>query len=219
MYELQGKGLLVNNRAAKFFLQGEHEPPTEALRKLVQGDFDTPEQKIGKFQTDRAWESCMTMNQCASGGGWSYRPDCKTISYRETLHTLINTVTGDGNLLLNVGPMPTGEFPPDQVAILKKMGTWLKKNGESIYGTRGGPFPNGEWGGVTQKNNKIYVHVLKWPEDGSSLRLPALEKKVLRAKGLNVRDPVVRQNSAGIQIELPLSRRDPLNSIIVLETQ
>ena len=91
------------------------------LQSLVNGDYDTPEQQIGKFQTGWAWESCMTMTKC-EGGGWSYRPDGKTIPYKEVVQTLVQTVTGDGNLLLNVGPLPTGEFPADQVVILKKVG-------------------------------------------------------------------------------------------------
>ncbi|MDA0349479.1 MAG: alpha-L-fucosidase [Verrucomicrobia bacterium] len=218
MYSLQGEDLLVNNRAARFILQGDHEPPTEALKKLVQGDFDTPEQKVGKFQTDRAWESCMTVNKCDTGGGWSYRPDCSTKSFKEIIHTLVQSVTGDGNLLLNVGPLPTGEFPADQVTILKKMGAWLKKNGESIYGTRGGPIPNGEWGGVTQRGNTIYVHVLNWPEDGSPLVLPALEQKVVSSQGFNVKNPVLRQTASGIEIDLASGNRDEIDSIIVLQT-
>ena len=222
MYELQGENLLVNNRAAKFIKREkgkQYEPDTPALKKLVLGDYDTPEQRIGKFQADRAWESCMTMTKCKEGGGWSYRPDGTTISYKETIQRLVHTVTGDGNLLLNVGPLPTGEFPADQVAILKKMGTWLKQNGKSIYETRGGPLHNGPWGGMTQKGNRIYVHVLNWPEDGSPLVLPALEKKIIHSNGLNVKKPTVKQTSAGTQIELSAKNRDEIDSIIVLETE
>ncbi|MFT4566337.1 MAG: alpha-L-fucosidase [Cyclobacteriaceae bacterium] len=222
MYGLQGDKLLVNNRAARFIKKQKgkiYEPDTPELKKLVLGDFDTPEQKIGKFQTDRAWESCMTMNKCKDGGGWSYRPDCTTISYKEAIHTLVHTVVGDGNLLLNVGPMPTGEFPTDQLAVLKKMGKWLKKNGESIYGTRGGPVPNGEWGGMTFKDNKIFVHILKWPEDGSPLMLPAIDKKIISSKGLNVKNPTVKQTAEGVQIELSLKKRDEIDSIILLELE
>ena len=218
MYSLQGDNLLVNNRAAKFVKGAKDSPPSEAIEKLVDGDYDTPEQKIGKFQTDRAWESCMTMTKC-DGGGWSYRPDGKTISYEETLQTLVHTVTGDGNLLLNVGPLPTGEFPADQVQILKKIGKWLRKNGESIYGTRGGPLPNGKWGGMTQKGNKIYVHILNWPQDGSPLVLGALDKKIISSKGLNVADPRVKQTSKGIEIELSAKNRDEIDSIVVLNTK
>lgn len=218
MYSLQGEDLLVNNRAARFVKGAKDSPPSEELQKLVKGDFDTPEQEIGKFQTDRAWESCMTMTH-VEGGGWSYRPDGRTISYKEVVQTLVQTVTGDGNLLLNVGPLPTGEFPADQVVILKKMGKWLKKNGESIYGTRGGPVPNGEWGGMTFKDNKIFVHILNWPQDGSPVLLPVLDKKIVYSKGLNVKNPSVKQTKEGVEIDLPAKNRDEIDSIIVLEME
>ncbi|SEA93010.1 alpha-L-fucosidase [Flavobacterium gillisiae] len=217
MYSLQGKTLLVNDRGARFVKGAKDAPPSEELQKLVEGDFDTPEQKIGKFQTDQAWESCMTMTKCVDGGGWSYRPDGKTMPFKEVIQTLVQTVTGDGNLLLNVGPLPTGEFPADQIAILKKIGKWLLKNGESIYGTRGGPIANGEWGGMTFKGNKIYLHILKWPEDGSPLVLPTLDKKIVSSKGLNVKNPVVKQTSKGTEIDLHANKRDEIDSIIVLE--
>ena len=191
MYSLQGSDLLVNNRAAKFIKKEKgktYGPGTPELESLVQGDFDTPEQKIGKFQTDRAWESCMTMTKVIKryGGGWSYRPDGTTIPYEEVINTLVQSVTGDGNLLLNVGPLPTGEFPADQIVILKRMGQWLNQYGESIYGTRGGPVPNGKWGGTTHSGNKIYVHILNWPEDGSPLVLSAPDIRIAQSKGLNV---------------------------------
>jgi len=218
MYSLQGETLLVNNRAARFVKGAKDSPPGPAIQKLVRGDYDTPEQKIGKFQTDRAWESCMTMTQC-QGGGWSYRPDGTTISYDKTLQTLVHTVTGDGNLLLNVGPLPTGEFPADQVEILKKVGQWLKKNGESIYGTRGGPLPNGKWGGMTQKGDRIYVHILEWPQDGSPLVLPALDKEIISSKGLNVTGSHVKQTVEGTEIELPEKNRAEVDSIVVLNTK
>lgn len=225
MYELQGDDLLVNNRAARFIKRQKgkkYEPEDPEVKEMVLGDYDTPEQKIGKFQTDRAWESCMTMSSCShesGGGGWSYRSDCKTISYKETVQTLVHSAVGDGNLLLNVGPLPSGEFPADQVKILKKMGKWLDKNGESIYGTRGGPVPNGEWGGMTYKDNKIYVHVLNWPEDGSPLLIPAPDRKIIRTSGLNVKNPDLKQSSKGIEITLPEKRRDEIDSIIILEIE
>lgn len=220
MYDLQGDDLLVNNRAARFIRKEKGEkyaPDDPELKKLVLGDYDTPEQKLGKFQTDRAWESCMTMNNCKEGGGWSYRPDCSTISYKKAVQTLVNAVVGDGNLLLNVGPKPSGEFPADQVAVLKKMGKWLQKNGESIYGTRGGPIPNGTWGGMTFKDNKIYVHVMNWPEDGSPLQIPALDKEIVSFRGLNVKHPEVRQTKSGTEISLDKKHRDEIDSIIVLD--
>ena len=56
--------------------------------------------------------------------------------------------------------MPDGTIQPEFVERLHAIGAWLSKNGESIYGTRGGPVPPQEWGVTTQKGYKVYVHIL-----------------------------------------------------------
>ena len=58
------------------------------------------------------------MTECTDGGGWSYRPDGRTRRFEECLRMLVNCAAGDGNLLLNVGPLPTGEIAADQQAVL-----------------------------------------------------------------------------------------------------
>ncbi len=74
------------------------------------------------------------------GTQWSWKPEDKIKSAGEVIHVLAQCAGGDGNLLLDVGPMPDGRIEPRQVAVLKQVGAWLDKNGESIYGTRGGPW-------------------------------------------------------------------------------
>src|ERR1019366_9248113 len=98
------------------------------------GDFDKPEQRLGEFQNTRPWESCMCVVD-AAGGGWSYRPDGKVKSYAACMKTLLGCATGDGNLLLDVGPDSTGVIPAGQAEALRKVGAWLKQYGQSIYGT------------------------------------------------------------------------------------
>jgi len=176
----------------------------------LDGDFATPEQHVGRFQNDRPWESCITL-----GRQWAWKPEDQIKSREECIRILVQTVTGDGNLLLNVGPMPTGEIESRQVERLKEVGSWLKTYGESIYETRGGPFPNGEWGGSTFKGNKVYVHVLRWPE--GSLQLPALKQKIVRSKVLSGGEVKVIQNEKGVTIEMPAAGRNPLDTVIQLE--
>lgn len=120
------------------------------------GDYDTPEQRIGRFQIDRPWETCMTI--CKQ---WAWKPDDKMKSLNECLHTLLRTAGGDGNLLFNVGPMPSGEIEGRQVERLKEMGAWLTRNGEAIYGTRGGPWKPTARLVSTRRDNKIYLHLLE----------------------------------------------------------
>ena len=213
MYSLQSRNLLVNNRSAKFINKTKDTPTPEVL-KLVDGDFDTPEQKIGKYQYGRAWESCMTINRCEDTGGWSYRPTCATRSYEECMKMLINCATGDGNFLLNIGPMPTGEIQSDQVDVLGKMGKWLKKYGHTVYGTRGGPFVSGPWGGFTYKKNKVYLHLLD--ASTTKLTLPALKEKIVSAKVITGGCVTFKQSDNGVEINISSHETNPIDVIVEL---
>lgn len=211
IYGLQPK-ILVNNRAAAF-IRPTNDRPSPEIGALVRGDFDTPEQQIGKYQTDRAWESCVTLTHCAvDGGGWSYRPDGRTRDFGECVRMLASCATGDGNLLLNVGPLPTGEIDPKQVQVLGKMGQWLAKYGESIYGTRGGPIRNGAWGGSTCRGDKIWLHVFEW--QGDSISVGPLKKTVKSARTLTGGEAKVTQTGETLQITLPKAQQDPIDTII-----
>jgi alpha-L-fucosidase len=119
------------------------------------GDFDTPEQQVGKFNNTRFWESCM----CLAGGVWSYKPDAEVMSFERCLKTLVNCAGGDGNLLLNAGPAPDGVIEPQQKERLLEIGRWLSKYGESIYKTRGGPIMPTENYACTCRGNTVYLHI------------------------------------------------------------
>jgi len=142
-------------------------------RTGAKGDFDTPEQRVGNFQTTRAWETCMTI-----GRQWAWKPDDEVKSLEQCLHNLIRSAGGDGNLLFNVGPRPDGTIEPLQVERLKEMGEWLNKYGYSIYGTRGGPFKPADWGVSTRKENKVYLHILKWSGDSPKIAIPDIGTKI-----------------------------------------
>ncbi len=173
-------------------------------------DYYTPEQRIGKFDDQRPWETCMTL-----GTQWAWKPNDNIKSLKECLHILIKCVGGDGNLLLNVGPMPDGRIESRQAERLREMGQWLKKNGESIYGTRGGPLKPGKWGASTHKGNRIYVHVLNWP--GETLSLPSVGKKIAATSVLTGGKADVKQTKDGITITVPKEYRQDIDTIVVLE--
>jgi alpha-L-fucosidase len=172
-------------------------------------DFDTPEQTIGRFQNTRAWETCMTIcNQ------WAWKPGDEMKSLEQCIRTLVRCAGGDGNLLFNVGPMPSGEIEPRQVARLEEMGEWLAKFGASIYGTRGGPIRPGAWGCTTSKGNTLYVHVFEW--SGEGLRLPALDRKVLSATLLTGGFAGLHQDESGIELRVAAPDRRPIDTIVAL---
>ena len=203
--------IVMNNRLAELGAYNRQPPP-------YIGDFDTPEQRLGEFQNDRAWESCMCIVD-APGGGWSYRPDGKVKSFADCMRTLLGCATGDGNLLLDVGPDPLGEIPSDQAQRLQEMGQWLKRYGQSIYRTRGGPFHNGAWGGSTYKDKTVYLHVAQW--SGGRLDLPPLKSQVLKCTALTSPDAKVacEQSQQSLTISLPAAQQDNIDTIIALELE
>jgi alpha-L-fucosidase len=198
---------------------------SEALNKMVrqlqpeiiisprsgwQGDFDIRERKIGDAQNDRPWESC----DCLANS-WGYMPGKPVSSLRSVIHMLVKVAVRDGNLLLNVGPTAAGSIEPRQADRLAQVGDWLGKYGQSIYGTRGGPWAPATWGGCTYSGNKVYVHILDWTDD--EVTLPSMGCRVVGSGGLNVTDVDVRQTASDIRISVPLERRDAIDTIIALE--
>ena len=198
--------IIVNNRvgSARAGMEGTTAPGAFG------GDYDTPEQKVGNFQTDRPWESCITI--CEQ---WSWKPNDKLKSLKECLQTLVLCAGGDGNLLLNVGPMPDGRIEPRQVDRLNEIGRWLVANGRSIYGTRGGPFKPGAWGASTHKGNSIFIHVFQWPE--GALVLPQIGRKVVSSKVLTGGQVEVEQNARGVRIAVPKEFRQDIDTLIELK--
>ena len=173
-------------------------------------DYYTPEQRIGSYDDQRPWETCMTL-----GTQWSWKPDDKIKSAAEVVSILARTVGGDGNLLLDVGPMPDGRIETRQVEVLKQVGAWLKVNGESIYGTRGGPWKPTMALASTRKGKTIYVHILKWPD--GPVKLPGIPAKIVGAKLLADGAAVVRQGENGIEITVRPANRDALDTVVALQ--
>jgi alpha-L-fucosidase len=173
------------------------------------GDYDTPEQVVGAFKTDRPWETCMTL-----GTSWSWKTHDKIKSAKEVIRLLVMTVGSGGNLLLNVGPMPTGEIEPRQAAVLKEVGNWLKTNGSAVYGLRGGPFKPGAWGASVHNDHTIFLHILSWNDVPALFPPPGANiASVTRLDGRPVR---FAQNEKGFSIDVPGAERDPVDTILRL---
>ncbi len=206
LLELQ-PSLIINNRVSK---GRDGMAGTTKQSTLNCGDYDTPEQRIGGFNRERPWETCMTI--CRQ---WSWKPHDEMKSRKECIQTLIRTVGGDGNLLLNVGPMPDGRIEPRQVQRLKEMGAWLVRYGDGVYGTRGGPFKPGDWGASTCKNNKVYLFVMNWPID-RPLQLPGMGATIVETKTLSGGNATVQQMDQIINVELSDTERDEIATVIEL---
>ena len=177
---------------------------------------DLPGQNTAGFNTkyvatDIPLESSDTLNT-----SWGFNiGDSNYKSSAEIERRLVRAAGNNSNLLLNIGPYPNGEIDPQFVTRLEAVGEWLAKYGDSIYDTRGGPVPAGDWGVTTQKADKIYVHILNW---GSPLlALGPIQRKITTARQLVDNAPItVTQNADGVVLKLPPAQKDDPDRVIVL---
>lgn len=136
-------------------------------------------------------ETCETMN-----GMWGYKiTDQNYKSTKTLIHYLVKAAGRNANLLMNIGPQPDGCLPAVAVQRLKEMGEWMKTYGETIYGTRGGRVSPRDWGVTTEKDNKIFVHILNLKD--RSLFLPITDKNAKRAVDYVSRKAVKMQKCQG----------------------
>jgi alpha-L-fucosidase len=113
--------------------------------------------------------------------------------------------------------MPSGKIQPEFADRLKQVGAWLEKNGETIYGTRGGPLTPRPWGVTTRKGNKVYLHILNWPDP--VLAMPKMPKKVKSATFFKDGSKVefLEHDKYGFFIRNPQGFADENDTIVVLE--
>ena len=168
----------------------------------------SPGQKIG----DLPKETCETINQ-----SWGFNlKDQSHKSRKELIQYLVKASGYGANFLLNVGPMPNGKIQTEHIERLKEMGEWLTANGETIYGTRGGPLTARDWGVSTQKGNKVYIHILDWQDE--SLVIPSWGKKIKSAKLFKDKSAVkIVENDFGITLKIPKAKLDEVDTIVELE--
>ncbi|MBO9617643.1 MAG: alpha-L-fucosidase [Niabella sp.] len=161
------------------------------------------------------WEAIPTTNE--SYGYSKFDHSHKPVGH--FIRLLASAAAKGGNLLMNVGPMGDGEIAPEDQVILKGIGSWMQKNGESIYGTQATPLPMQSWGVSTAKPGRLYLHVFNYPADGKLYvggLLSAYKNAYLltdKARSLKIN----RVNKKDIVIELPKTAPDTINTVVVLE--
>lgn len=132
------------------------------------GDIVTPEQYTpGKAMQDKdgnavAWEGCQTFS-----GSWGYHRDESTWkSEEQCIKLLVDHVSRDGNLLMNVGPTARGFLDVRAEKGLSYFAKWMKYNSVSIYGCGAAPgltAPDGCRYTWNPKTNRLYLHIYSWP--------------------------------------------------------
>jgi alpha-L-fucosidase len=158
-------------------------------------------------------ETCETLNNA-----WGY--DLRDDNFKTTkqlIDLLVKAAGYGANLLLNVGPMPTGEIDDTSTNRLKEIGQWMATYGETIYGTKAGVIRPQPWGAITQKGNTHYIHILKKENDQLTLNFPATVKS---AKWLNIDAPLKwKQNKKTgeliLTLDAPLDELDSIVEVVV----
>lgn len=150
----------------------------------IPGDFATPEQyqPSGPMVVNGVevpWEACQTLN-----GSWGYDRD--NLDYKSAdmlIRMLVDGVSKDGNLLLNVGPTARGNFDPRAVESLRGIGNWMKLHSRAIYSAGPAAWTPPADARYTRRGDRLYVHLFAWPFE--YVHLPDLAGKVGYAQLLN----------------------------------
>jgi alpha-L-fucosidase len=214
---------MTPERAAKFMPELAKHPNLIYNNRLgggIDGDLETPEQFIPATGIPgKNWESCMTMNDT-----WGFKKNDHNWKSSETLvRNLVDIVSKGGNYLLNVGPTQMGNIPDPSIERLKEVGTWMRTNGEAIYGTAASPFKKLEWGRCTVKKqggkNIIYLHVFDLPTDGT-LWVPGLASKIKKVYALNNQEKKLgfEYENNNLKIDVSKVEKDAFVTVIALET-
>jgi alpha-L-fucosidase len=191
IHTLQSAALVGNNHHVTPF-------PGEDFQMFER---DLPGENTMGFNTGPVSQLPLEMAETMNGS-WGFNLiDDQFKSTRTLIRSLVGAAGRNSNFLLNTGPLPNGELQPENVATLREMGEWLARNGESLYGTRGGPVSPRPWGVTTQSGNRVYVHVLDWSD--ARLLVP-LGAKVVSARLLRDGSAVAtRKQPDGIELTLP----------------
>jgi alpha-L-fucosidase len=161
-------------------------------------------------------ETCETMNN-----SWGFNlNDANYKSAAQLIQYMVKSAGQNANFLLNVGPMPNGKIQPEFIDTLAVIGTWLQKNGESYYGTRGGFVAPQSWGVVTGKDKMLYVHILKTPQQASYIFLPQFKGKISSASFFADKKKIkFKQQPEGTFIYLDGITLDGIDTIIQLNIE
>jgi alpha-L-fucosidase len=180
------------------------------------GDYkNTADRPAEFYPVEGDWEAIPTTNE--SYGYSKFDSSHKPPSH--FIRLIASAASRGGNLLMNIGPKGDGTFDPKDVAILKGIGKWMNKNGESIYGTTASPLPLQSWGVSTLKKNKLYLHIFQWPSDGK-LYVGGLKNKIGKIYLLTDEKKQFassRINANDLLINLPKKAFDTVNTVLVVE--
>ncbi|MBS1747332.1 MAG: alpha-L-fucosidase [Bacteroidetes bacterium] len=169
-----------------------YQPGLLVVDRTVSGEYEnyaTPEQTIPSETLPYPWESCITM-----GNSWSYVPNDVYKPTNDIIHLLLKIISRGGNLLLNIGPSPMGDWSDTAYSRLKEIGAWMKVHNEAVYNTI--PYSQNEGGNLIylQSKDKRYLYVYVLSDKNNDVVLP---------QSINLKDIRIKKGSRVIFIDAP----------------
>jgi alpha-L-fucosidase len=170
------------------------------------GDFSTPERSNIEGISEKKWELCDSLDPTS----WGYNRLLKEGEYmtaNELVDYLVDVVSKNGNLLINVGPRADGTIPEVMQKCLLQTGEWLKVNGEAIYGSRCWvTHEDGDFR-FTRKGSTLYAIALEWPEEAAVTLTSLAGVQVTSVEMLGLAGAVSwKQSADGLVLTIPAKR-------------
>jgi alpha-L-fucosidase len=217
------------------------------IRKQHDLPLDCSVDDLEKFRKNHLAEKLWMTDETISNGSWCYTENLQIKPAVEHLHILIDIVSKNGVLLLNVSPKADGTIPLDQQQVLLELGAWLDQYGEAIYGTRPwytfgegpteepekqhpGAFQNVTYTArdirYTTSGSTIYALFLGKPDEGSEVQLESFSARS-SGKDIQVQSVSIagegetlewKLDDQGLRVHLPSGGLDPMSTVLKIET-
>ncbi len=170
----------------------------------VNENYLTPENRVPEKMIPFPWESCITATS-----SWSYTPNDTYKSARQLIHMLVDIVSKGGNLLLNIGPGPNGDWDATAYERLREIGDWMHVNQEGIYATRAlAPFQEGNVRFTQNRRTKAVYAIYLSDEKARTMPSSVIINSIAPKKGsaielLGFGHVKWRKTNEGILITVP----------------
>ena len=191
---------------------------------VTRGEMETPEQMLPGDPMPGPWESCFTL-----GTQWQFKPTNEVYKTgSQLIKMLIEIRAKGGNLLINVGPEPSGVIPFEQERIFRELALWMFINDEAIYDVRPCPVVGEEniWYTQSKDGKAVYVFLNEFTESNRWVigeRKTILLKELLATSGTRIsvlgQNDKVLEYQPDVEVDSRFSQKEEGVEISVVRAQ